>query len=128
MRRRFKRTYCEKKQKQRTYSQLQIQEAQNLTPRRFYLKDKSARFIYIPLEEAARNLACNNGKYFIPKIRQMFAIESGGWTVKAAPFIIVDGKKANIIGRNILPKTGIAFVQKTKTQSSTYRAWNRKLR
>ena len=44
----------------------------------------------------------------------IITIKSGGWKLQAAPFIIVDDKKANIIRRNILPQIEIKLVQKTK--------------
>ena len=43
-------------------------------------------------------------------------IESGGWKIQAAPFIIVDNQKANIIGRNILPQLGIRLIQEKPKQ------------
>ena len=56
-----------------------------------------------PTEDANRNLACYNVEYIIPKERLNIAIETGSWTLQLAPFIIVDGQKANIIDRNLLP-------------------------
>ena len=38
-------------------------------------------------------------------------MESVGWIIQLAPFIIVDDQKANNIGQNILPKIGIKLVQ-----------------
>ena len=38
-------------------------------------------------------------------------MESGGWIIQLAPFIIVDDQKANNIGQNILTKIGIKLVQ-----------------
>ena len=46
----------------------------------------------------------------VPKGRLIIAVESGGWTVQPATFIIVDDQKANIIGRNILPIIGIKLL------------------
>ena len=39
-------------------------------------------------------------------------MESGGWKKHSAPFIVVDDKKANILGHNILPQIGIQLIQK----------------
>ena len=44
--------------------------------------------------------------------------ESGGWKIKAAPFIIVDNQKANIIGRIILPQVGIRLIQEKSKQGN----------
>ena len=81
------------------------------TARRLQENDKSALFKRIPPENAARNLSCYNGKTIIPKRRLIITVESGGWKIQAAPFIIVDDKKANIIRKNILPQIGIKLVQ-----------------
>ena len=81
------------------------------TANRLQTNDISARFKYIPLKDAARRLACYNEKCIIRKRLSKTAIESVGWTIKSAPFIIVDDQKANIIRRNIMPKSGIALVQ-----------------
>ena len=69
---------------------------------------------FIPPEDAARNLACYNGKYIVPKGRLIIEVESGWWIIQSAPLIIVDDKKAPfIIGWNILAKIGIKIVQDT---------------
>ena len=62
------------------------------------------------------NLACYNGESIHPKGRLIVTIESGGWKVQTAPFIIVDNHKANIIGRNILPRIGIKLIHDKQTQ------------
>ena len=47
----------------------------------------------------------------------IITIESGGWNIQSAPFIIVDDQKANIRGRNILPQICARLIQKnTKTK------------
>ena len=69
--------------------------------------------ITIPPEDTARNLACYNGKVVIPKGKIILAIESGGWTIESAPFILIDEQKANILDRNLLPNIGIKLVQKS---------------
>ena len=38
-------------------------------------------------------------------------MESGGWTIQSAPFIVSDDQKANILGRNLLPNIGIKLIQ-----------------
>ena len=72
---------------------------------------KSAVFKQIPTGDTARNLACYNGETIFRKGRLIVTIESGGWKIIAAPFIIVDNQKENIIGRNILPQIGLKLVQ-----------------
>ena len=47
-----------------------------------------------PSGDTARNLACYNGETIVPKGRLIITIESGGWQIRAAPFIVVDDKKA----------------------------------
>ena len=64
-----------------------------------------------PPDDTARNLACYNGETIVPKVRVIVTIDSGGWKIKAAPFIIVDNQKANIIGRNILQQFGTRLIQ-----------------
>ena len=82
-----------------------------MTACRVQQNDKSTIFKNIPLEDAARNLACYNGKFIVPKGKLTLAIESGGWTIQSASFIVVDDQKANILGRNLLPKIGIKLIQ-----------------
>ena len=65
----------------------------------------------IPPEDTARTLACYNGKVIIPKGGLILAIESGGWTIQWAPFIVVDDQKANILGRNLLSSFRIKLSQ-----------------
>ena len=43
--------------------------------------------------DAARILECYNGRKLISKRRLIITIESRGWKIKAAPFIIVDDQK-----------------------------------
>ena len=50
--------------------------------------------------------------YKIPSFgRVITPIESGGWTVNTISLIVVDDKRANIFGRNILPLKGIQLKQ-----------------
>ena len=81
------------------------------TAQRLQQNDHTAIFKNIPPEDTARNLACYNGEYIHRKGRLIVTIESGGWKVRTAPFIIVDNQKANIIGRNLLPSIGIKLTQ-----------------
>ena len=76
----------------------------------------SAKLKDIPPEDTTRNLACYNGEYIQPKGRLIVTIESGGWKVQTVPFIIVDNQKANILGRNLLPRIGIRLIQDKPTQ------------
>ena len=74
------------------------------TARRLQENVKSTVFKPIPSGDTARNLTYYDGETIIPKGRLIITIESGGWKMKAAPTIIVDDLKANIIGGNILPQ------------------------
>ena len=79
--------------------------------------NKSALFKRIPPDDTARNLACYNGETINPKGRLIITIESGGWRIQSAPFIIVDDQKANIIGRNILPQIGVELIHEKEKQN-----------
>ena len=81
------------------------------TARRLQEKDKSGITKQIPPEDFARNLACYNVETIVPKGRLIVRIQSGGWKIRAALFIIVDNQKANIISSKILPQIGIKLVQ-----------------
>ena len=74
-------------------------------------------FKTIPTGDTARNLACYNGETIVPKGRLIIAIESGAWKIQSAPFIMVDDKKANIFGRNLLPQIGIKLIQEQQKQN-----------
>ena len=53
----------------------------------------------------------------------MVAVESGGWTIQSEPFIfasLLSTYKANIIGRNFLPKNGIKLIQDKRTQNQVH--------
>ena len=47
----------------------------------------------------------------------IITIESGGWKIHSAHFIVVDDKNANIIERNILPQIGIKLIQEQHKQN-----------
>ena len=70
------------------------------TARRLQQNDKSTIFKYIPMKDAARNLACYNGKFIVPKGGPALAKKSGGWTIQSASFFVIDDEKANILSRN----------------------------
>ena len=78
--------------------------------------DKTAILKQIPLEDTARNLAYYIGETIVPKRRLIATVESGGWKISAAQFIIVDNQKVNIIGRNILPQIGVKLIQEKPKQ------------
>ena len=86
------------------------------TALRLQENDKSTIFKYNPSEDPARNLVCYNGKYILPKGKLIIAIESGGWALKSAPFIIVDDQKTGQIGRNLLPPVEIKTSQEKPKQ------------
>ena len=81
------------------------------TARGIRQNDKPALFICIPPDDNARNMACYKGETINLKGRLIITIESGGWKIQSAPFILVDDQKANIIGRNILPQIGVRLIQ-----------------
>ena len=88
------------------------------TARRLQQNDKSALLKFIPPEDTARILACYNGKTITARGRFIVTVESGGWKIQAAPFIIVDDQKANFIGRNILPQIRIKLIQEKQKQNN----------
>ena len=79
--------------------------------RRLQHNNKEATFKIVPTDDTVRNLACYNGDTIVPKGRLIIANESGGWQVQSAPFIVVDDKKAIIIGKNLLPQIVIKRIQ-----------------
>ena len=71
------------------------------TARRLQQNDKSTIFKNISMEDAAaRNLACYNGKFIVPKGRPTLAKKPRGWTIQSASFFVIDDEKANILSRN----------------------------
>ena len=78
----------------------------------------NTRRIQLNQDDEANRMACYNG-YKIPTIGRLITpIESGGWTINTAPFIVVDDKRANILGRNLLPQLGIHLHQEKPTGKS----------
>ena len=72
---------------------------------------KSAKRIQTTETDEANRMVCYNG-YKIPSFgRVITPIESGGWTLNTTSLIVVDDKRANILGRNILPQIGIQLKQ-----------------
>ena len=68
---------------------------------------KSAKRLQTTKTDEANRMVCYNG-YKIPSFgRLITSIESGGWTLNTTSLIVVDDKRANILGRNILPQIGI---------------------
>ena len=86
------------------------------TAQRIQQNDQTAVFKNVPPQHTARNLACYNSESIHPKGRLIVTIESGGWKLKTAPFIIVDNHKANTIGQNLLPRIGIKVIPDKQTQ------------
>ena len=65
-------------------------------------------------DNEANKMVCSNG-YKFPSLGRLTApIESGGWTIHTASFIVVDDRRANILGRNLLPQIGIQLHQERK--------------
>ena len=73
----------------------QILEAQSLflfkkmIAERLRKNDRSAILVLIPPEDAARNLACYNGKYIVQNGRLIIPVECGGWKNQSSPFLTV---------------------------------------
>ena len=77
-----------------------------------------ARRMQLNQNDEANRMVCYNG-YKIPAFGRLIApIESGGWTINTAPFVVVDDKRANILGRNLLPQLGIHLQQEKPTGKS----------
>ena len=75
---------------------------------------KSAVKTKLGEDDEANRMVCYNG-YKIPSLGRLIApIESGGWTIQTASFIVVDDRRANIMGRNLLPQIGIELHQERK--------------
>ena len=75
---------------------------------------KSAIKTKLEDDDGANRIVCYNG-YKIPSLGRLIApIESGGWTIQTASFIVVDDRRANILGRNLLPQIGIQLHQERK--------------
>ena len=93
------------------------------TAQRIQQNDQTAVFKNIPPEDTARNLACYNGESIHPKGRLIITIESGGWKIQTAPFIIADNHKANLIGRNLLQRIGIRLIQENEESNHEIKQW-----
>ena len=89
-----------------------------------FVNEKTANLLATTVKSAARTrmrdddeankMVCYNG-YKIPSLGRLTApIESGGWTIQTASFIVVDDRRANILGRNLLPLIGIQLHQEKK--------------
>ena len=77
-----------------------------------------ARRIQINQDDEVNRMVCYNC-YENPAFGRLIApIESGGWTINTAPFVVVDDKRANILGRNLLPQLGIHLHQEKPTGKS----------
>ena len=78
---------------------------------------KSAKRIKTNDNDEANRMVCYNG-YKIPSFRRVIApIESGGWTIKTTFFIVVDDRRAIILGRNLLPLIGFQLQQQPAGKS-----------
>ena len=72
---------------------------------------ESAKRIQTTETDDANRMVCYNGYKIQSFGRIITPIESGGWTVNTTSLIVVDDKRANILGRNILPQIGIQLKQ-----------------
>ena len=95
-------------------SSLRIQDLQrhlSTTATTLHNTVKKARRIQMNQDDEANRMVCYNG-YKIPTFGRLITpIESGGWTINTATFIVIDDKRANILGRNLLPQLGIHLHQ-----------------
>ena len=72
---------------------------------------KSTKRIQTNENHEVNRMVCYNG-YKIPSFgRIIVPIESGGWTVNTASLIVVDDKRAKILGSNILSLIGVQLLQ-----------------
>ena len=89
-----------------------------------FVNEKTANFLVSTVKLAfkinsgdndeANRMFCYNG-YKIPSLGRLIApIESGGWTMQTASFIVVDDRRANILGRDLVPQIGIQLHQERK--------------
>ena len=78
----------------------------------------NTRRIQLNQDDEANRMVCYNGYKISTFDRLITPIESGGWTINTAPFIVVDDKRANIWGRNLLPQLGIHLHQEKPTGKS----------
>ena len=75
---------------------------------------KSAVKTKLGEDDEAKRMVCYKG-YKIPSLGRLSApIESGGWNIQTASFIVVDDRRANIMGRNLFPQIGIQLHQERK--------------
>ena len=90
----------------------------------FFVNEKAANLLASTVRSAFKTklgdddevnwMVCYNG-YKIPSLGRWSApMESGGWTIQTALFIVVDYRRANIMGRNLLPQIGIQLHQERK--------------
>ena len=78
----------------------------------------SAKQMQANENDEANRMVCYN-IYKIPSFGRVIAPkESGGWTLYTTSLIVVDIKRANILGRNILPQIGIQLQQKLAGKST----------
>ena len=102
------------------------------TARRLQQKDKSALFKTILSGDTARKLACYNCETIVPKGRLIITIESGGWQIRAAPFIVVDDKKASTDRHQIDSRTenrkGTCYIRTRRVGPSDKTMVRRQLR
>ena len=78
---------------------------------------KSAKRIKPNENDEANRMVCYNG-YKIPSFGRVIApIESGGWTIRRTSLIVVDDRRKNILGRNLLPLIGVHLQQQPAGKS-----------
>ena len=72
---------------------------------------ESAKRMKTKENDEANRKVCYNG-YKIPSFGRVTAsIELGEWTIKTTSLIVVDDRRANILGRNLLPLIGVQLQQ-----------------
>ena len=89
-----------------------------------FVNEKTANFLTSTVKSAvkktlgendeANRMVCYNGYKISSLVRLIAPIESGGWKIQTASFLVVDDRRANIMGRNLLPQIGIKLHQERK--------------
>ena len=65
-------------------------------------------------DDKTNRMVCYNGYKILSLGRLIAPIESGGWTIRTTSFIVVDNRRANILGRILLPQIGVQLNQERK--------------
>ena len=72
---------------------------------------KAAKPIHVWDNDEANRMVCYNGYKTLSFGWNIAPIESGGWTMTSASFFAADGRRGNILERNIFPLIGVHLHQ-----------------